>query len=91
MLRRKLALSALVMLSLQGCCSIPSAPPVVTKAPPQSCLQKCGALPVPVDGTDLATRLWEFALVDWGGSCRRLHAECVDWVTAAGTASREVR
>ncbi len=81
MLPRKLVLSALVMLSLTACSSIQSVSLTVKKQPPQSCLSQCEPLPTPLSGSDLDTRNWEYQAVEAYGLCRRLHADCVDWVS----------
>lgn len=76
---RKLALSALVMLSATACSSTPSVSVTVRKTPPASCLTQCDPMPVPLDGSDLAVRNWEYRAVESFGHCRRLHADCVEY------------
>jgi hypothetical protein len=34
-----------------------------------------------VDGSELSVRNWEFQVVEQYGQCRRLHSDCVDWVS----------
>ena len=79
MLLRKLALSALVMLSLSACSSTPSVSVTVRKTPPASCLTQCDPLPEPLSGSDLAIRNWEYQATEAFGKCRRLHSDCVEY------------
>lgn len=78
---RNLALSAAVTLSLSACSTTPLTAPTVKVQPAAECLQKCDPLAKPLDGSELSVRRWEFQIVEQYGQCRRLHSDCVDWVT----------
>lgn len=81
MLPRNLVLSVLAMLSLSACSTTPSVVPTVKPVPPATCLMQCDPLTAPVDGSELSVRNWEFQVVEQYGQCRRLHSDCVDWVS----------
>ncbi len=85
MLPRNLVLSALVMLGLSACSTTPLLPPTVKQMPAQSCLTKCDPLTPPADGSDQSVRNWEYQVVEQYGQCRRLHADCVYFITKSDT------
>lgn len=76
-----LVLVALVIPSLWACCPKPLIQPTVKQKPAEACLRLCDPLEKPLDGSELSTRNWEYQAVDQFGQCRRLHAECRDWVS----------
>ncbi len=81
MLLRNLVLSVAVMLSLSACSTAPLLTPTVKRQPAPSCLTKCDPLPPLVDGSELSARRWEFEAIETFSRCRRLHADCVAWVS----------
>lgn len=81
MLLKSLALSVAAMMSAYGCSTTPSIVPTVKPVPPASCLTQCDPLTAPVDGSELSVRNWEFQVVEQYGQCRRLHSDCVGWVS----------
>jgi hypothetical protein len=67
---------------LSACSTMPSVAPTVKVQPATECLTKCPPLEKPLDGSELSVRRWEYQTVEQYGQCRRLHSDCVDWITS---------